>query len=190
MLVISKRTKLEDKWETRGYHFIFFSLFTTSHVVNFPIEYSHVIYVRQRFKLKYKGKAIPLLPYYRLWGFRRFQAPRFHDNRHMKVVMLSALSTSRICTPRYFPGTLFCLGLSLPKNIMRTKGLRQWNIPMTPSGIEPAHTQIYFTKFNLACEIQHITEQLSLFLTEERFVLKGSGRRPISSLGPCHGSVG
>jgi hypothetical protein len=30
------------------------------------------------------------------WGFREFEAPRFQDNRHMKVVTLSALRTGRL----------------------------------------------------------------------------------------------
>lgn len=73
---------------------------------------------------------------------------------------------------------------------MRPEGLRQLNIPMTPSEFEPAQTQISFTKFNLACEIQQITQQLSFILTEEGFVLRASGRRPISALRLCHGSGG
>jgi len=59
---------------------------------------------------------------------------------------------------------------------MRPEGLHQLNIPMTPSEIEPAQTQIPFTKFNLACEIQQITQQLSFILTEEGFVLRASER--------------
>jgi len=58
---------------------------------------------------------------------------------------------------------------------MRPEGLRQLNISVTPSEIEPAQTQIYFTKFNLACEILQITQQLSFILTEEGFVLRASG---------------
>jgi hypothetical protein len=43
-----------------------------------------------------KGKAIPLQATDRPGGFQEVQAARFHDNRHMKVVMLSALSNARL----------------------------------------------------------------------------------------------
>ena len=33
------------------------------------------------------------------WGFQQFEAPRFQDNRHMKVVSLSALRTGRFTPP-------------------------------------------------------------------------------------------
>ena len=36
------------------------------------------------------------------------EAPRFQDNRHMKVVRLSALSTGRLYPPGIIPGTHFC----------------------------------------------------------------------------------
>jgi len=32
----------------------------------------------------------------RPWGLQEVEAPRFHDNRHMKVVRLSALRTGRL----------------------------------------------------------------------------------------------
>ena len=108
MLIISERTKLGDEGEAGGYHCILFWLFKTSNVEKFPTEYSHVTYVWQSLKLEYKGKAIPLHAYYRLLKFRKFQAPRFQNSRHMNVVRLSALGTSRIYPPGDFPGTHFC----------------------------------------------------------------------------------
>jgi len=39
---------------------------------------------------------------------RRVEAPRFQDNRHMKVVTLSALSTGRLYPNGNIPGTHFC----------------------------------------------------------------------------------
>jgi hypothetical protein len=54
-----------------------------------------------------KGKAIPL----QAWrGFQETEAPRFHDNRHMKVVRLSALRTSRLYPPGNIPGSHFVRG--------------------------------------------------------------------------------
>jgi hypothetical protein len=40
-------------------------------------------------------------------GFQEFEAPRFQDNRHMKVVRLSALLPAAF-TPGNIPGTHFC----------------------------------------------------------------------------------
>jgi len=44
---------------------------------------------------KAKGKATPYKPR----GFQEAKAPRFRDNKHMKVTRLSALRTGRL----YFP---------------------------------------------------------------------------------------
>jgi hypothetical protein len=40
--------------------------------------------------------------------FQEVEAPRFVDNRHMKVVRLSALRTGRLYPPGNSPGTHFC----------------------------------------------------------------------------------
>jgi len=44
----------------------------------------------------------------RPWGFQEVEAPRFQDNRHMKVVRLSALRIGRFYHPGNIPGTHFC----------------------------------------------------------------------------------
>jgi hypothetical protein len=36
------------------------------------------------------------------------EVPRFQDNRHMKVVSLSALHTGRLYSPGNIPGNNFC----------------------------------------------------------------------------------
>jgi hypothetical protein len=46
-----------------------------------------------------KCKAIPVQAYYRPRGFQEFEAPRFRDSRHMKLVR-SALRTGRLYPPR------------------------------------------------------------------------------------------
>jgi hypothetical protein len=55
-----------------------------------------------------KGKEIPLKAWKGPEGFQEVVAPRFQDNRHMKVVRLSALGTGRLYQPGNIPGTHFC----------------------------------------------------------------------------------
>ena len=50
-------------------------------------------------------------------GFQEAEAPRFHDNRHMKVVGFSALSTGRL-TPRKYSWYTFLLEASSPPSIV------------------------------------------------------------------------
>jgi hypothetical protein len=53
---------------------------------------------------KDKGKAI----LDRSWRFQEAEVPRFQDNRHIKVLWLSALRTGRLYPPGNIPGTHFC----------------------------------------------------------------------------------
>jgi hypothetical protein len=47
-------------------------------------------------KGKGKGKAISLQVSYRTTGFQKGESPRFLDNRHTKVLSVSALRTGRL----------------------------------------------------------------------------------------------
>jgi len=58
--------------------------------------------------LKVKGKAIPLQALDRPEGFQEVEVPRFQDNRHMKVVRLSAHAPATF-TPRKYSWYSFLL---------------------------------------------------------------------------------
>ena len=55
-----------------------------------------------------KGKAFPVQAYRVPGGSKRLMLPEFSDNRHIKVVRLSALRTGRLY-PRGYPRYLFQL---------------------------------------------------------------------------------
>jgi len=61
------------------------------------------------------SKAIPLQACAGPWGFQEVEAPRFQDNRHMKLVRLSAVCTSHFYPQGNISGTHFCYRLSQPQ---------------------------------------------------------------------------
>jgi len=66
------------------------------------------------------------------------ETPRFQDNRHMKVVRLSALRTVLLYPQEMFLVLISVRGGVDPMTIMRPEGICQWIIPVTPSGMESA----------------------------------------------------
>jgi hypothetical protein len=72
------------------------------------------------------------------WGFHEVEAIRFQDNRHMKVVRLSVLSTGRLYPHEIILVLISVRGWVNSRAIVRPKGLCHWKIQVTPSGIKPA----------------------------------------------------
>ena len=86
----------------------------------------------------FKKKSNSITGLNRPTGFPEVEVPRFQDNRHMKVVRLSALRTGRFYPQETFPVLISVRGWVDPLGHSAARRICQWKIPMTPSRIEPA----------------------------------------------------
>jgi len=130
---------------------------------NLPIWERFFFYNTSSFKLflyavKFSSKKVKQ-SHYRSGQAQEFGAPRCPDNRHMKVVRLSALSTGRLYPQEIFLVLISVRGWVNLRAIVRPDGLWQWKILVKPSGIKPAtfrlvaqcHNQLRHCVPNFSC---------------------------------------
>jgi hypothetical protein len=75
-------------------------------------------------------------------GSRRFRLPEFLDNRHTNEARLSILRPGSLYPQKIILVLISVRGCVEPRALVRPEVLGQRNIPMTPSGIEPANFQV------------------------------------------------
>jgi hypothetical protein len=118
---------------TRFCNFFLTYLYGNSKIINVSFKPASV-YI-QSHKPVSTSKAILLQTWTGLEGCTRLRLPDF-DNRHLKVVRLSAIRTGRLYPQKIFLVLISVTGWVDPRAIVRPEGLCQWKIPMIP--IEPA----------------------------------------------------
>jgi len=84
-------------------------------------------------------------------GSRCLKITDFLDNRHKKVVSLSAFTPAAFTPLEIFLALISVRGWFKPRAIERPERLCHWKIPVTSSGIEPATFHLASTNYATAC---------------------------------------
>jgi hypothetical protein len=114
------------------------------------------------------NKAIPLQTLTNPQGSSRLRLLEFPNNRHMKVVRLSAISTGRLYPKERFLVFISVRGWVHAMAIVGPEGLSHWKIPVTPSGMEPTTFRLIVQchiSFNTHFNIIFISKASCLLIT-------------------------
>jgi hypothetical protein len=106
----SIQTGPEDRAWRWGYEWVELYIYCVLCASHGMLRGDLYIYILNAFLRSYSMQELsnPITGLDRPLGFQEVEAPRFLDNRHMKVVRLSALRTGRVYPPGNTPGTHFC----------------------------------------------------------------------------------